>query len=265
MRFRRSRPASTFVEQRPSLEDAMTALPPYEEERYSVTTSRPDVPTNFSKPHRKSQISTSPLNPEAWKSSNPVSPPEMAMNAPLGQAVSPPDAPYMPYSSKYTPIIPRNDAPVAQIGSGPGDFKGVIAESDTDGEDSNHLKVPDSDDSGRWSWTNSQAPSTPRLIAPNARESLPNSAKENARTETSVWKKSKAERGAKPKQNPPAKPRLKNQALKPILRDPLTKQKSAKRHGQVASFSSRFGHSREVDPVDLPSPSSPRLEDGRIG
>ncbi|CAK4032101.1 Hypothetical predicted protein [Lecanosticta acicola] len=114
----------------------------------------------------------------------------------------------------------------------------------------------------RWSWTNSQAPSTPRIAAPNRRSSLASTRIRNVaswvRNQGRPSDEAKIVKGKK------SKPLLKNQAVKPVLapqaESHVKRSKSSGKHRRVGSLSMIF---KPNSPLGAPGPLSPRLEEQR--
>lgn len=116
----------------------------------------------------------------------------------------------------------------------------------------------------RWSWTNSQAPSTPRIAAPNStsnnmRSSIGSSRLRNVATWVRTQGRTSEEEQSNSGSTGRKKPLLKNQALRPVLAPPRSRKRLSKagRHDRVGSLSSIF---KPTQGYAIPSPLSPRLE-----
>jgi len=115
--------------------------------------------------------------------------------------------------------------------------------------------------SDRWSWTNSQAPTTPRMYAPNHRTSSVSTGSRFRSIKS--WVRGQNER-IEEEQRPdtssnPNKPVLKNQASMPVLAPPVPTKPSKKgmRNAQRSSISSLF---RAHPGTKALTPLSPKLE-----
>lgn len=137
----------------------------------------------------------------------------------------------------------------------------------------NEEQPPSPNDRGdRWSWTNSQAPSTPRIAAPNRRSSLTTTTSSIRVRNVASWVRNQGNRSPPPASSKEkekdksgsSKPLLKNQAVKPIL---LPNRGGAKpQHKRVGSLSAIFkGGSLTTTQPAISGPLSPRLEEGRGG
>lgn len=111
----------------------------------------------------------------------------------------------------------------------------------------------------RWSWTNSQAPSTPR-IKPPTRTSLTSLRLGSVAAWVKLQRYDEDEQQRQAHKRGLSRPLLKNQAIRPVLAPaPPSKKLSKKsKHGRVGSLSSIF----KPNPNSLiPQPLSPRLEE----
>ncbi|EME47507.1 hypothetical protein DOTSEDRAFT_31931 [Dothistroma septosporum NZE10] len=135
-----------------------------------------------------------------------------------------------------------------------------------------HLEKPDSPD--RWSWTNSQAPPTPRIIPPGRLSFSARSIRSISSWVTTGSKKRDEEPPKMPSLLRPTPKRqrsrqglLKNQAVQPILAPPpartrLSKHPGGGRHGRVGSLSSIFKPNPDFL---IPASLSPRGEEPQAG
>ena len=269
VRFRKHT-SSVILEQ--DDEGNVAVTPIHRNDRYSVHTSEPESLKNASPPPPMAETSQhrgSVVENNLWKSANPPlpSPEEKAWPLPL------PDKPPALAVKKSSPTL--DEAPRYQLSRSKNG--GGLVRQKTNGtstsDDDEKLKGPDSpEDSqggGRWSWTNSQAPSTPRAEAPNARASLTSL---TSRRFSNLMRNHSREREEKLKGASVPKPLLKNHATTPVLAPPNVGRKVSKKsrrpgHGRVGSLSMIFkpGGSGNNSP-QASSPVSPeaKFEDSRM-
>lgn len=224
-----------------------TALPIYREERYSVHSSKRGSWLSFNRFKQKRADAQSPtarsfrrssnLSPN-WKSANPPTPTRsghpLSYVAPAPPAsVSSPEMAHV-RSTSHTERIKIKRA--GSEGDNGKSFSTVSARevpssSDTEAQESKTMPdSPSSDkeiaDDGRWSWTNSQAPATPRMRtrSPTRRLSKQSSSSASVRSLRKIhsWIKPQNDRTI-PEEQPtrrapkPKLPPLKNKASKPVL------------------------------------------------
>lgn len=248
IRFRRH--SSTIILSPGQRPPDFTALPIYRESRYSVRSSKRGSMLSFSKLMHKRAPSPSsesfargPWLRSQWKTANPPTPTRtghplsqvMTAPAPSTPLLKTPEMAHVPPTakseririnrtasegdvSKPWPTISTREIPLTHE-TPPGDRKPApdSPKSDT------HLH-----DDTRWSWTNSQAPPTPRLRAQSlGRRSSQSSLASLPRfRKVQSWVRGQSERAADripeepPPSKPPMKPKLpplKNKASKPVL------------------------------------------------
>lgn len=254
-----------------------TALPIYRESRYSVRSSKRGSMLSFSKfmhKHAPSPSSESfskgPWLRNQWKSANPPTPTRtghplsQVMTAPAQEPPVPhlktPEMAHTPAGSQSERIridrtVPEGDAnkPWPTVSSREvSSSRGNTAKDPKSPPDSPKSDTQLQDDS-RWSWTNSQAPPTPRMRASSpTRRSSKSSMGSIARfRKVHSWVRNQNDRGASriPEEQPlrparPPKPKLpplKNKASAPKLA-PLTAKPTrrlSKKSGPPSSSTSR--------------------------
>lgn len=217
-------------------------MPVYRNNTYSVHRSPADALRNVSEPPEMTTLAppavtvpeTSPhrgsvTESTLWKSANPPLPS--------------PEERGWPLTDTATAVI-ANQPPRYELSrskSGTGLVCKKTADATSSGDNTPTANSPvESHRGGRWSWTNSQAPSTPRAAAPNARASL-----------TSLTSRHFANlmRGhATPKEDTSKgtgapKTALKNHATTPVLAPP--------RVGRKMSQKSKLGHQPRVGNLSM--------------
>ncbi|KXT12410.1 hypothetical protein AC579_10280 [Pseudocercospora musae] len=231
--------------------DNMTTLPIYRNDRFSVRSSRHDSLTNVANPAagRPTAAPRSPLSgPEAWKSSNPpkVGSPE-ALQA-LSEANRQPSPSLSHPQQAHLSAQERSSAtmmnlPVMKESNVENPGLGLLARHSTDlsGASDNEWPLKGEGDSAediqnpdRWSWSNSNAPPTPRIVPPNARASLqsyPGGAS------LAAWLRNQREDLPLEAAGAGNKPLLKNQAAQPPTLSPEMppRKDSRKNHGMKGS------------------------------
>ncbi|USW50058.1 hypothetical protein Slin15195_G033770 [Septoria linicola] len=242
------------------------ARPIYHEEHYAKNASQPDVLRNMSEPPPMGMNETSHrgsvVEANLWKSANPPLPsPEEPGAWPLADS-SPTlisDSPASASSPSRQLYRDRAQPPRYELSRSNTGLS--LVRQQTDGmtsEDEDKLKSPHSPINtrgGRWSWTNSQAPSTPRAEVPNKRSSLTSFTWRNVPN----WMSSRQNQldkeaaAAAEKEKEKVKlgtaksvPMLKNHAVRPILAPPpavarkVSGRKAKKPHRRVGSLSMIF-------------------------
>ena len=255
----------------PSRDERLTALPIYRESRFSVRSSKIGSTLSLSKTARRPS-GVPPLvadrfhkqNPwvqNMWKTSNPPTPTRKAH--PLSQAVVPPD-PEELERPEMARVYSSNSGKSAFTDHSMEDLQkpgpAISVRPATAVEDSPLAETvspaPKARDEDRWSWTNSQAPPTPRMYAASHRSSL--SSLPKFRTIKS-WVRSQTERQSTSinAQGPPTRaapmPMLMNKASKPNLA-PRPTRKLSKKSVRKESFCESVQSNDAATPV-LPSSS----------
>ncbi|KAK3680009.1 hypothetical protein LTR78_000386 [Recurvomyces mirabilis] len=184
---------STILSGTDAQEMRLTALPIYREYRYSVRSSKHPSLINLSHPptNRKSLPSSkaarklarqSASNPSAWKSAHPPTAPQTPLREVHGRSflfdASPPQS--VVSKPERARVIEPQQAPPKSSTRNSGPIVSIRRSTKTDDLEAGHATPPESPRSQhstqllkeRWSWTNSQAPTTPRLAALSMRSSV---------------------------------------------------------------------------------------------
>jgi hypothetical protein len=207
----------------------MTALPIYRENRYSVRSSRIGSKLSLGKYRRERFDRDHPWEQNAWKTQNPPTPTNE--RHPLAKVMNAPPSPQLKqlgmtrvYSSQTMEHCMAKNTPEDTTKSGV-----AVAVQATSYEasptesvfDLSH-KTPKPPHKARWSWTNADAPSTPRIAAPSIGKSSVSSLPKFRRVAS--WVRVQAVRQGISTEEPPlpssqgsAFPILKNKASKPNL------------------------------------------------
>ncbi|KAF7186047.1 hypothetical protein HII31_12574 [Pseudocercospora fuligena] len=244
-------PSNSTILSPPAGNDNMTTLPIYRNDRFSVRSSRHDSVTNManSAAGRPPAAQRSPLSgPEAWKSSHPpkVGSPEalQAFNEAHRQLSPPLSQPQQAHlSPQEWSSATMMDLPVMKESNMQNPGLGLFARHSTDlsGASDNEWPLKGEGDSpeetqnpDRWSWSNSNAPPTPRIVPPNARASLqsyPGGAS------LAAWLRNQREDPPVESAGNGNKPLLKNQATQPPVLSPEVpaRKSSRKQHGRKGS------------------------------
>ncbi len=250
-------------------DDRLTALPIYRESRYSVRSSKygsnPSVSRQGNRPPAVPPVvaqrfhSQNPWVQDAWKTANPPSP--LGRKHPLSQVtpipadITPPEMArvYSRHASQedFKPFSDRNAGPVGpSVTVRRKSTSEVAEESSNDGSPENPQT--------RWSWTNSQAPPTPRIHAApslvSSRSSVPRFRKVKSWVQhQSARTAARMEHESRSGDRLPDLPTLKNKASKPNLAPKLTRKLSKKSlHTDTTSLIIQSN----VDPA---SPSTPAM------
>lgn len=253
----------------------LTALPIYRSNRFSIRSSRHPsranllkqpkmavVPANLRSENRpgtplveppSSTAPTTPTHKAEWKSFlHDASPPQPSVERPQeahaahGDSLSALPVMRHPSESNSTANRKTSNKP------GPGLTLNLAASNAN-----SDPPQPSPSGGDRWSWTNSQAPSTPRIAAPNNRSSLSSTRIRNVASWVRNQGRASNQDTKLPTTKEKSKPLLKNQAVKPVLAPQPNSRKGSKSSGKrVGSLSTIL--KPNSPPV---GPLSPRLEE----
>lgn len=259
-------------------DERMTALPIYHETRYSVRSSKHGSTLSLGKHVRRPSAVPSAVaqrfyaqNPwvhDVWKPGDPPTP--TIPKHPLSQ-VTAAEAPLpkLPEMVRvYSSHGMREEAPpLPSTSSGKPDPAVSVSPAEEDKEDGSLESAGGKDQAERWSWTNSQAPPTPRMYAPN-RASLHSSLSSAPRfRKVKSWVRHQSVRHAGRIDEERAShgrttstiPILKNKASKPNLA-PRPTRKLSKRILHQGDSSSLIIQST-TDPAGPAKPGSAKVKD----
>ncbi|KAF2168223.1 hypothetical protein M409DRAFT_21664 [Zasmidium cellare ATCC 36951] len=271
--------SSTVVLNPMSEDERLTALPIYRQDRISIRSSRHPSRLDLAQQSKRVPRMPSSLRKE-WRVEEPVDRPSSRPKTPktptkqegrsfLKDATPPskqvlhePEQAHVPLNRVSTLSLPLMRHSVQPQ---PPTQNDTIEEHDQRQLES--MSPPHSPDSQldlhqRWSWTNSQAPSTPR-IKPPTRTSLTSLRLGSVASWVKSQRNDEDEKQRQAHKRGLSRPLLKNQAIRPVLAPaPPSKKLSKKgKHGRVGSLSSIF----KPNPNSLvPQPLSPRVEEGNL-
>lgn len=232
-----------------SLSESLTALPIYRSERFSVRSSR-HLLAGAPKPPRKRASNGSslakdlcPQTPEPLVPSRPHTSRSGKALRPKGSRTflnaTPPRPSLNEPEKALTAHRPSEELPVmGHFIHSKTSYHNMKQERPSTAPNQHpnlHLEAPDAAD--RWSWTNSQAPPTPRIIPPGRLSFSARSIRSISSWVTAGSKKKDDE----PKTPSPLRPKskrqrsrqelLKNHAVQPILAPPLARNRLSKHQG----------------------------------
>lgn len=210
-----------------------------------------NVPANSEK--RATTLVRSPPGLASWKSSHPVGSPEALRELheaapPLQHATTLPEQAHMsPHSRMSGTTVFPSAALKDSTADNPGLGLFVRRSTDLSGASDDEwpmkggvspVSPEETRNPDRWSWSNSNAPPTPRIVASNARNSL----QSNQSRSLAAWLRQghKEEATAEPEPGVGNKPQLKNHAVSPILAPEMPNYKTSQKNGAHGNRTSIF-------------------------
>ena len=247
----------------------MTALPIYRENRYSVRSSRIGSRLSLGKYRRERFDRDHPWTQNAWKTQNPPTPTSPLVN--VRRAPSPP-LKHLGTTRVYSShtmesrMAKNNSEDTTKSGGVAIGVQGAPNElSPTESVFSLPLKPPEPPQKDRWSWTNADAPPTPRLAAPSIGKSSFSSLPRFR--SVASWVRGQAARQGLRTEEPPlpssqegSMPILKNKASKPnLLPGPPTRKLSKNKRNDSSINAAR----PSIDDTGIATPTPAKLNHKR--